>query len=293
MTRASERIATSSAAKKQKADDVVRPEEPVLPEPLPKSQSKRKQPIKAAEKGSDAPPIVRLSRIAKARQHLQDVLVLEANRNDVSEDNSDEQESSQSPPQKSKKQRVNRKVRRSNAPDEGQPKPAALVLKLFDRSVDLGKFITGSGNGDIPLYPICREWMRNGRESTELSHLTEQKDNDKMPGIHRLPNPIPLSADQLSRGLDPRIPANTSKPDTSAEEIDSAINSIDAEDVPQLLQRSLQRWRQVRVDWKDAGRENELRYKHSCDVLKSMFEKSSSAQSDLLEPKIEPLDTSY
>ena len=278
MTRASERIATSSAAKKLKVDD----EE--VPDSQPKSQSKRKQPA--------LPPVSKLTRIEKARQHLQEVLVLEANRNEVSDDNSDGQESCLSPPQKLKKQRVNRKQRRSGALDDGQAKQAALVLKLFDRSVDLGKFIAGSGTGDIPLYPICREWMRNGREATELSHLTEQKD-DKTPGIHRLPNPIPLSAEQRTRGLDPRIPENITKPQTSEEEMDAAINSVEAEDVPQLLQRSLQRWRQIRTDWKDAGRENELRYKHSCDVLKSMFEKSSSAQSDLLEPKIEPPDTPY
>ena len=30
------------------------------------------------------------------------------------------------------------------------------VIKLFDRSVDLGQFSEGT-----PLYPVCRAWMRN------------------------------------------------------------------------------------------------------------------------------------
>lgn len=34
--------------------------------------------------------------------------------------------------------------------------PDAYVIKLFDRSVDLAQFHTGT-----PLYPICRAWMRN------------------------------------------------------------------------------------------------------------------------------------
>lgn len=296
MTRASERIASSSAAKKQKPDEVPLPVDDVLaPDPTPKSQNKRKQAV--SKQAADVPPVTELTRIAKARLHLQDVLLQEISRNDVSEDNSDGREDCMSPPQKTKKQRSSRKGRRSDVREDGLLKQPALLLKLCDRSVDLGKFIAGVRDEDIPLYPICREWMRNGREATELSHLSESRlDTDKKPGIQRLPNPIPLSAEQRARGLDPRIPKNVTKPTTTADQIDSEINSVGMEgaDVSQLLQQSVQRWRRIRADWRQAGRENELRYKHSCDVLKSMFDKSTSAQSaDLLEPKIEPIDSSY
>lgn len=295
MTRASERIASSSAAKKQKSDDVVVPvvDDVLAPDPTPKSQNKRKQGV--IRQAADVPPVTELTRIAKARLHLQDVLLQEISRNDVSEDNSDGREDCMSPPQKAKKQRAARKGRRSGVPDDGPSKQPALLLKLCDRSVDLGKFIAGVRDEDIPLYPICREWMRNGREPTELSHLLDQKETDKKPGIHRLPNPIPLSAEQLSRGLDPRIPENVTKPQTTMEQIDAAINSVGSEeqDVSDLMDQSIRRWRKIRSDWREAGRRNELRYKHSCDVLKSMFDKSTSAQSDLLEPKVEPMDSSY
>lgn len=45
--------------------------------------------------------------------------------------------------------------------EEGQPdpplqRPNTYVIKLFDRSVDLGQFSEGT-----PLYPVCRAWMRN------------------------------------------------------------------------------------------------------------------------------------
>lgn len=37
------------------------------------------------------------------------------------------------------------------------PPPAGTyVIKLFDRSVELGQFSPGA-----PLYPVCRAWMRN------------------------------------------------------------------------------------------------------------------------------------
>uniref|UniRef100_A0A672UPJ9 Lin-37 DREAM MuvB core complex component n=2 Tax=Strigops habroptila TaxID=2489341 RepID=A0A672UPJ9_STRHB len=50
-----------------------------------------------------------------------------------------------------------RKKRREaeEGPDPVQ-RPNTYVIKLFDRSVELGQFPEGT-----PLYPVCRAWMRN------------------------------------------------------------------------------------------------------------------------------------
>ena len=296
MTRASERIATGSASKRVKSEEQSRSAGVVPDEEQQQSvgKNKRKSGMKHVE------PVVSVTGIVRARQRLQDVLLQEVSRSELLDDNSDDADGSPCPQQKqAKKQRMPRKVRK-NTQDDIQAKQTALVIKLFDRSVDCGKFIAGVGDEDIPLYPICREWMRNGREQSFDSPLLgtdSSKDplavsaGDKKQGIQRLPNPIPLSDEMRNRGLDPRIPKSVSKPQTSKSEIDAAINSEDS--IPDLLQQSLSRWRQIRSEWREAGRENELRYKHSCDVLKSMFDKSTSAQTDLIEPKVEPLDTSY
>lgn len=74
-------------------------------------------------------------------------------------------------------------------------------------------------------------------------------------------------------------------------EIDEAVNSYPDENLSELLCTNIAKWRTVRNHWRQAALENEQRYKHSCDVLKAMYEKSMMAQQGVVEPKIEPLDT--
>lgn len=38
------------------------------------------------------------------------------------------------------------------------------VMKLFDRKIDVGKF-----KNSTPLYPICRDWIRNNVEPEKHS----------------------------------------------------------------------------------------------------------------------------
>ncbi|KAM9510482.1 persulfide dioxygenase ETHE1, mitochondrial-like [Guaruba guarouba] len=49
-----------------------------------------------------------------------------------------------------------RRKKRREAEEDPVQRPNTYVIKLFDRSVELGQFPEGT-----PLYPVCRAWMRN------------------------------------------------------------------------------------------------------------------------------------
>ncbi|XP_061875758.1 LOW QUALITY PROTEIN: protein lin-37 homolog [Colius striatus] len=51
-----------------------------------------------------------------------------------------------------------RKKRREtdDGAESGAQRHSTYVIKLFDRSVELGQFPEGT-----PLYPVCRQWVRN------------------------------------------------------------------------------------------------------------------------------------
>ena len=210
-----------------------------------------------------------------------------------SDDDEDMGESDRTSPHKIKQHRVNSsKKEKKHTTEENihAAKSTSLVLKLFDRSVDLSKRqFTKFSFGEIPLYPVCREWMRNGREPIDLSLMEREDEESKTLGISYLPQPNPRPKDENACELDLRIPPSVVKPTTGSDEIDNQINSYDEKDQGNLLQENVQRWRQIRTQWRQAAMQNETRYRHSCTVLKQMYDKSMSAQ-PLIEPKVEPMD---
>jgi hypothetical protein len=184
-----------------------------------------------------------------------------------------------------------KKILDDDSADQEMKQPS-LVLKLFDRSVDLAKFTSGktTSNVEIPLYPVVREWMKNMKHGEYQDGSSDVLGEKRGLGIYHLPRPLPVSVG----AVDPRIPKrDTTK--LTVEEIDEQMKKTDFLPTT-LFAQQLERWKQVRKDWKDAAQKNELRYKHSCDVLKAMFDKSNSGGSShpsdaLLEPKVEPNDS--
>ena len=173
---------------------------------------------------------------------------------------------------------------RKGAKDDGFAKTSSFVLKLFDRSVDLAQFSLSTAREDAPLYPVCRAWIRN---NTPLPNLYEPPSLDdhnqdldgsgpideKPSGIYHLPKPLPKPKDKLGNEIDIRIPEsvrNYRKPESQA---DIAINSMADDNFNSLLSQNVSHWKRVRQEWQQSSMKNEFRYKHSCDVLKQMFEK--------------------
>lgn len=172
--------------------------------------------------------------------------------------------------------------------EDGRSKTPALVLKLFDRAVDLAKFCNLSRR-EVPLYPVCREWILNQREHVSLVGSGESGPNEKGVGfLHRLPEPLPTPEVYIENELSPRIPLGIVKPTIRKEDVDDKIMSCNMSR-DELLNNNMKRWKSTRNEWREAGMKNDARYSHSCAVLKSMYEKSTLAE-PMIEPKLEPLD---
>lgn len=162
------------------------------------------------------------------------------------------------------------------------------MLKLFDRAVDLAKFCNLTRR-EVPLYPVCREWIHNQQEPVSLVGSGDSGQNEKGIGfLHRLPEPHPIPDVYIENELSPRIPLGIMKPTIRKEEVDDKIiNSTMSHS--ELMNDNMKRWKLTRNEWREAGKKNDLRYSHGCAVLKSMYEKSTLAE-PMIEPKLEPLD---
>ena len=155
--------------------------------------------------------------------------------------------------------------------DDMEEKHPSLVLKLFDRSVDLAKF-----SSKTPLYPVVRAWIRDLKNNQDGHQVEETK---KGPGVYSLPRPLPKE--------ETRIPCKKTR--LTISEIDYEMQRTDY-DATKVFAEQLQRWKVVRKEWTEAALKNESRYKHSCDVLKAMFDKTNSDNA-LIQPKLEPNDS--
>ncbi|XP_071511353.1 protein lin-37 homolog [Diadema antillarum] len=157
--------------------------------------------------------------------------------------------------------------------DDGLRAQNSYVMKLFDRSVDLAQFKTNA-----PLYPVCRAWMANStsakvprKEQSPSPEPLPDQDMSENGLVYRLPSPnqtIDEMREELSR--DPRIPPVTPHPD---EPLDINADSSQAPSKETLLNGHIQRWKDIRNDWKTASQLNQSRYSESYAILKAMFER--------------------
>lgn len=172
--------------------------------------------------------------------------------------------------------------------ENGYSKASSFVLKLFDRSVDLAQFGSKWLNEDVPLYPVCRAWIKNQSlnksfsfrsDNFNSSNAMENEEcdtslNDKPSGVRHLPAPETRPKDENGNEIDLRIPTIDKNQRTQKSVlIDSCINSENSGSNFDLLNQNLIRWKKIRQDWNDAAKANELRYKHSFDVLRAMYDR--------------------
>jgi len=228
-----------------------------------------------------------------ARSKLDDLLA-HISKGDIQDDDEEEEDdgTDSSPQMKRRRARAEGKLRKGSKED-GTFKPSSCVLKLFERSVDLAQFSYTNTSEDAPLYPICRAWIRNNTPLPTLyepPQVPEEADedldtsgpHDEKPGIFHLPRPLSRPRDsETGREIDLRIPKSVREHERVESTVDTQINSMAEESVNELLSQNMNHWKKVRQDWKEAALENEHRYKHSCDVLKAMYERSVGQQSEM------------
>ncbi|XP_051962530.1 protein lin-37 homolog [Xyrauchen texanus] len=154
--------------------------------------------------------------------------------------------------------------------ETNQPKQNAYIIKLFDRSVDLAQFGT-----TIPLYPICRTWMRNNpavqeKNSPSPPHISGEDEmtdtlNDKGQNVSRLPPPVSCSVNSAGEPVNLGIPS-VEKP-AESQSLETAVGASP------LIFSHIKRWKNIRQKWKEASSKNQLRYSESIKILKEMYER--------------------
>ncbi|XP_067366153.1 protein lin-37 homolog isoform X5 [Channa argus] len=165
--------------------------------------------------------------------------------------------------------RKKRKEMDEGIPESNQHKQNAYIIKLFDRSVDLAQFNTGT-----PLYPICRAWMRNNPSVREPAaspspphSMLEEEVTDMINGkgqnVYRLPPPAPCPVITSGESINLRIP-QTEKP--------TVTKLTDSVPVSGFLCDHMERWKKIRQKWKECSSKNQLRYSDSIKILKEMKE---------------------
>uniref|UniRef100_A0A8V0X3B4 Lin-37 DREAM MuvB core complex component n=1 Tax=Gallus gallus TaxID=9031 RepID=A0A8V0X3B4_CHICK len=172
-----------------------------------------------------------------------------------------------SPHRASRRFPPHRRKKRREA-EEGQPdpplqRPNTYVIKLFDRSVDLGQFSEGT-----PLYPVCRAWMRNcptGRPQicpTAPESAPHLQSAGKAEDIYELPPPAPPRAP-------PRIPSPLGPDEGSA----PTDQPLEPPSMSALIYSNMERWKRVRQRWKEASLRQQQRYGASLRLLRRIYER--------------------
>ncbi|KAM9510500.1 LOW QUALITY PROTEIN: protein lin-37 homolog [Guaruba guarouba] len=169
------------------------------------------------------------------------------------------------PPRPSGRFSQQRRKKRREAEEGPDPvqRPNTYVIKLFDRSVELGQFPEGT------LYPVCRAWMRNCPTA---------------PAPHAAPHPPPrpqAAAGNAGKGQDiyeaapprppgpPRIPSPLG-PEEGAPPPDQPP---DPAPMSSLIYKNMERWKRVRQRWREAGQRQQQRYGPSLRLLRLIYER--------------------
>ncbi|KAI8784354.1 protein lin-37 homolog isoform X2 [Biomphalaria glabrata] len=166
-----------------------------------------------------------------------------------------------------------KRKRRDNAGDvDSADEHQTVIMKLFDRSVDLALFPE-----DTPLYPVCRAWIQNRPLDKSLGTLKErpatpkqEEDsmNDFYPFVYEMPLPMKSEDGCL---YDLRVPEPLPQTDEKLD-IHAHPKTYPAGD--QLLLSNLARWKEIRNRWREASIMNEMQYVGSMNLLKEMFDRS-------------------
>ncbi|CAL1546163.1 unnamed protein product [Lymnaea stagnalis] len=176
-------------------------------------------------------------------------------------------------PRKSASKTSRKRKRRDDTSDyENVDEQQTVIMKLFDRSVDLALFPE-----DTPLYPVCRAWLQNRPHDKTLGTLSERPSSPKLdeeqsldfyPNVYEMPQAIKSEDGCL---YDLRIPEPLPQPEDRLD-LDADPKAILPCD--QLLLNHMNRWKEVRNRWREASILHEMQYMGSINLLKEMFDRN-------------------
>uniref|UniRef100_A0A0B7A0A2 Uncharacterized protein n=1 Tax=Arion vulgaris TaxID=1028688 RepID=A0A0B7A0A2_9EUPU len=175
-------------------------------------------------------------------------------------------------PKKSVSKPNRKRKRRAESSDlDSADEQQTVIMKLFDRSVDLALFPE-----DTPLYPVCRAWIQNRPHDRSLGTILgrpispkqEEEVSDGYPNTYEMPRPIKSEDGCL---YDLRVPEPLPQ---QPEKLDLYADPKLAPPSEQLLLNHMARWKEVRNRWHDASIMNEMQYAGSLHLLKEMFDRN-------------------
>ncbi|XP_062364189.1 protein lin-37 homolog isoform X2 [Cinclus cinclus] len=156
------------------------------------------------------------------------------------------------PPGRFPQQRRKKRREGGEGPETPPPKHNSFVIRLFDRSVELGQFPAGT-----PLYPVCRAWIGHSPAPGPSPEQAPPGAED----VVALPPPGPALA--------PRIPSPLG-PDEGVEPLDQV--SDPAPSITSLIYKNMDRWKRVRQRWREAAQRQQQRYGPSLRLLRIIYE---------------------
>ncbi|XP_063038229.1 protein lin-37 homolog [Melospiza melodia melodia] len=118
-------------------------------------------------------------------------------------------------------------------PENPPPEHNSFVIRLFDRSVELGQFPAGT-----PLYPVCRAWIGHCPAPAPPPEQAPPGSES----VLSLPPPGPALAPRVPSPLGPEEGA--APPD---QVLDPAPQSVrPAPSITSLIYKNMDRWKRVR-----------------------------------------------
>ncbi|XP_051632229.1 protein lin-37 homolog, partial [Manacus candei] len=162
------------------------------------------------------------------------------------------------PPGRFPQQRRKKRREGGEGPETPPQRHNSYVIRLFDRSVELGQFPAGT-----PLYPVCRAWMGTwSPPKPPQGNPQGEQVPPKGEEVLELPPPTPPVA--------PRVPSPLG-PDEGAEPPDQVPDP--APSITSLIYKNMERWKRVRQRWREAAQRQQQRYGPSLRLLRIIYER--------------------
>jgi hypothetical protein len=135
-------------------------------------------------------------------------------------------------------------------------------INIIDRVLDFSKYKKNTG-----LYTLCRDWLHATTNASDLDNTNSAK---QVKQSSRMENKSTSSNDITLLPMPTRLPHRTERIKPKARPNDNIdLTDLSGDD---LLKLNLLHWKSVRKEYMVFCKNDNLAYKESFDVLKSIYE---------------------
>ncbi|XP_066031108.1 LOW QUALITY PROTEIN: protein lin-37 homolog [Chamaea fasciata] len=157
------------------------------------------------------------------------------------------------PPGRFPQQRRKKRREGGEGPETPPQKHNSFVIRLFDRSVELGQFPAGT-----PLYPVCRAWIGHCPAPRPPHAAGPPRGRGRAVPAPARPRPGPAGP----------LPPGPRRGETAPDQVLDPAPSITS-----LIYKNMDRWKRVRQRWREAAQRQQQRYGPSLRLLRIIYER--------------------